>query len=193
KSGTYQWFRAVGKTLRDEQGKPLRVAGSLIDIQTLKDLHAERQAETKVLLQRFNLAAQTTMEGLWDMVVPDDLVFTDDTPFWWADRFRQMLGYRDEQDFPNRLDSWSNLLHPDHKAATLAAFSAHLMDYSGQTPYDVEYQLKLKSGAYQWFRAVGKTLRDEQGKPLRVAGSLIDIQTLKDLHTERQSETKRKR
>ncbi|MBC7921850.1 MAG: PAS domain-containing protein, partial [Ferruginibacter sp.] len=139
------------------------------ELQATQEEVARRQTESSALLQRFNLTAQATMEGLWDMVVPADLVFTDETPFWWADRFRQMVGYRDEQDFPNRLDSWSNLLHPDHKAATLAAFNAHLIDYSGQTPYDVEYQLKLKSGTYQWFRAVGKTLRDEQGKPLRVA------------------------
>ncbi len=142
---------------------------------------AKNQAETAHILQRLNLVTQTSTEGLWDMTVPDNMVFQDDTPFWWADRFRQMVGYTNEQDFPNRLDSWANLLHPDHKAPTLAAFNAHLVDLSGQTPYDVEYQLKLKNGQYKWFRAVGKTVRDENGKPLRVAGSLIDIQALKDL------------
>ncbi|MBD0259549.1 MAG: PAS domain-containing protein, partial [Cytophagales bacterium] len=141
------------------------------------------QAETAHILQRLNLVTQTSTEGLWDMTVPDDMVFQDDTPFWWADRFRQMVGYTDEQDFPNRLDSWANLLHPDHKAPTLAAFNAHLVDLTGQTPYDVEYQLKLKNGPYRWFRAVGKTVRDENGKPLRVAGSLIDIQALKELNS----------
>ena len=60
--------------------------------------------------------------------MPDNLETHDDTPFWWADNFRRMLGYESEIDFPNRLDSWSNLLHPDH------AFSRHLMDFSGNTP-----------------------------------------------------------
>ncbi|MBC7920406.1 MAG: PAS domain S-box protein [Ferruginibacter sp.] len=148
--------------------------------QNMKEME-QQQTEAKDLLQRFALVTQTTTEGLWDMAVPENLDIQNHTPFWWADRFRQMLGYANERDFPNRLDSWANLLHADHKAATLAAFSAHLLDYSGQTPYDVEYQLQLKGGAYKWFRAVGKTLRDGQGKPLRVAGTLIDIQTLKDL------------
>ncbi|HEX8529890.1 MAG TPA: PAS domain-containing protein, partial [Cytophagales bacterium] len=141
------------------------------------------QTETAHILQRLNLVTQTSTEGLWDMTVPDNMVFQDDTPFWWADRFRHMVGYTNEEDFPNRLDSWANLLHPDHKAATLAAFNAHLTDLSGQTPYNVEYQLKLKNGQYRWFRAVGRTVRDEHGKPLRVAGSLIDIQALKDLNS----------
>jgi PAS domain S-box-containing protein len=139
------------------------------------------QKDTNEALQKFDLAARTTTEGLWDMTVPEDLVFKDETPFSWSDRFRQMLGYTNEQDFPNRLDSWSNLLHPDHKSDTLAAFGAHLLDFSGETPYNVEYQLLLKNGSYRWYRAVGNTLRNEEGKPLRVAGTLIDIQPLKDL------------
>ena len=114
-----------------------------------------------------------------DMAVPESLEFKDDTYFWWADRFRDMLGYKNETDFPNRLDSWANLLHPDHKQITLDAFSASLMDFSGNTPYDVEYQLKLKNGQYKWFRAVGKTARDKNGKPI-TAGTLIDIQMMKD-------------
>ncbi len=142
-----------------------------------------KQAEMARLLEKFNLVTQTTTEGVWDMIVPENLEFKDHTPFQWADRFRQMLGYSNEQDFPNRLDSWANLLHPDHKQRTLAAFSAHLLDFSGHTPYDVEYLLKLKDGQYKWFRAVGNTLRDEHGKPKRVAGTLIDIQALKDLNT----------
>jgi PAS domain-containing protein len=142
---------------------------------------AKNQVETAHILQRLNLVTQTSTEGLWDMTVPDNMVFQDDTPFWWADRFRQMVGYTNEQDFPNRLDSWANLLHPDHKAPTLEAFNAHLVDLSGQTPYDVEYQLKLKNGHTAGSGPWARTVRDENGKPLRVAGSLIDIQALKEL------------
>jgi len=31
----------------------------------------------------------------------------------WSHAFRQILGYHDILDFPNKLDSWSNLLHPE--------------------------------------------------------------------------------
>ena len=30
----------------------------------------------------------------------------------WSDEFRRMLGYRDANDFPDVLESWSDLLHP---------------------------------------------------------------------------------
>ena len=139
-----------------------------------------RQDESHKLLQKFELVTNTTTEGLWDMEVPKDSI-DDNTPFIWSDRFRKMLGYFGEKDFPNVLHSWSDLLHPDQKQHILNAFSEHLSDLSGRTPYDVEYQLKLKDGSYRWFRAVGNTVRDEKGNPLRVAGSLIDIQGIKDI------------
>jgi PAS domain S-box-containing protein len=102
-----------------------------------------------------------------------------ETPFWWSEQFRKLLGFQDERDFPNVLDSWGSRLHHTDKDRTFAAFAAHLKDRSGRTPYDIEYQLRMKSGEYRWFLARGYTLRDEKGNPLRVAGSLRDIHSEK--------------
>lgn len=113
--------------------------------------------------------------GLWDMSVQGGDVANPDNPFEWSQDFRQMLGFENEQDFPNKLDSWSNLLHPDHKDATLKAFSESLQDSSGMTLYDVEYQLQRKDGSYHWYRAAGDVERDGDGNPVRIVGSLFDI------------------
>lgn len=115
------------------------------------------------------------MAGLWDMKVQGDDVSNPNNPFEWSQDFRYMLGFTDENDFPNRLDSWSNLLHPDHKDPTLKAFADALNDTSGMTVYDVEYQLKRKDGTYHWYRAAGDAERDENGKPVRIVGLLYDI------------------
>ena len=176
KNGDYRWFRARGATLRDAHGVPLRVAGSLADIT------AERQcdAELDKTLTRFELARELLVEGLWDMEVVAGDPLNPKNAFWWSRQFRQLLGFTDEHDFPDVLDSWASRLHPDDKAATLQAFGAHLNDRSGRTPYDVEYRLQCKSGQYRWFRAVGQTRRDGDGTPLRVVGALIDIHTEKE-------------
>jgi FOG: PAS/PAC domain len=107
-------------------------------------------------------------------VVPVDPV-NPNNEFIWDNELRQMLGYKDEEDFPNILDSWASRLHPDDKEWVLKAFNDHMTDYSGNTPYDVEYQLQLKTGEYRWFRATGTTIRNKDGVPLRVAGALFDI------------------
>lgn len=113
--------------------------------------------------------------GLWDMTVEGGDVTNPSNPFEWSQDFRSMLGFTDESDFPNKLDSWSNLLHPDHKEITLQAFSDSLKDASGMTIYDVEYQLQRKDGSYHWYRAAGDVQRDADGNPQRIVGSLYDI------------------
>ena len=140
-----------------------------------EDSLSEAEKEIQSLKVRFELVSKSSSEGLWDMTYPSNGELLPDTPFWWSDQFRSLVGFVNEKDFPNILDSWASRLHPNDKDRTFAAFSAHLNDKSGKTGYDIEYQLKMKSGEYRWFRAKGFTLRDSAGNPLRVAGSLKDI------------------
>ena len=129
----------------------------------------------RLINTRFELVNQAASEGLWDMTVVAGDPVNMANEFWWADKFRTMLGFSDEHDFPNVLSSWADRLHPEDKERTLTAFAAHLNDRSGKTPYDIEYRLQRKDGSYGWYRARGATLRDSEGVPQRVAGSLAEI------------------
>jgi len=132
-------------------------------------------------LAKLNLVIQATKIGLWDMEVVQNDPINPSNKFSWSDEFRHMLNFTDENDFPNVFSSWSNLLHPDDKEATLNAFLNHLLDTSGKTPYNVEYRLMRKTGEYAYYRASGETIRDENGNPLRVAGALMDITDTKNM------------
>jgi PAS domain S-box-containing protein len=142
--------------------------------------HLLLQEQLHTARLRFELAGKS--EALWDMEYPQDGRLLPDTPFWWSEHFRTLLGFRDERDFPNVLDSWGSRLLPTDTERTFAAFAAHLQDRSGRTSYDIEYQLQLKSGEYRWFLARGYTMRDSKGNPLRVNGSLRDIHAEKMLN-----------
>lgn len=124
---------------------------------------------------QLNLVLAASKMGLWDMIVDAGNPVSPKNAFTWTPEFRAMLGYTDENDFPDILESWSNQLHPDHHDITLEAFAAHLTDHTGNTPYDVEYLLQRKTGEYRWYRATGETTRDANGVPLRVVGVLKDI------------------
>ena len=124
---------------------------------------------------KYELAGNALGIALWDMEVNSADPINPKNVFTWSDEFRHKLGFNDERDFPNILQSWSDRLHPDDKERTLEAFAAHLSDYSGETPYDLEYRLATKSGQYRFFHAFGNTLRGEFGIPLRVAGAILDI------------------
>ena len=172
KSGDYRWFRATGTTIRDARGVPLRVAGALFDIhdKKIKDLEMES------LLTRFDLISHSLEEGPWDMTVIAGDPVNPHNEFWWSPQFRKLLKFTSERDFPNVLSSWSDRLHHEDKDRVLTAFAAHLNDYSGRTPYSIDYRLCLKDGEYRWFHANGQTARDAQGVPQRVAGTIRDIQ-----------------
>jgi len=177
KTGEYAYYRASGESIRDKDGNALRVAGALMDITDAKNMMMEKELQ----LAKLNLVVQGTKIGLWDMeVVHDDPVNPNNT-FIWSDEFRHMLGYTDENDFPNLLSSWSDLLHPEDKEATLNAFANHMLDRTGKTPYDVEYRLLRKTGEYAYYRASGESIRDKDGNALRVAGALLDITDTKNM------------
>lgn len=124
---------------------------------------------------QLNLILSASKMGLWDMVIDPTDPTGKKNAFTWTPEFRAMLGFKDESDFPNVLESWSDRLHPDHHDKTLAAFEKHMTDTTGNTPYDVEYLLQLKNGEYRWYKATGETTRDANGVPLRVVGVLKDI------------------
>ena len=171
KNGSYRSFHAFGATLRDKNGVPLRVAGALEDITEKKQIQEQLETET----MRFKLLQKSIHIALWDMTVDPDDPVSGNNEFWWSDEFRRLLGFSGEYDFPNVLHSWSDRLHPEDKDRTLNAFAAHLNDYSGRTPYNIEYRVKRKSGEYIWLKADGSTLRTPGGVPIRVVGSVEDI------------------
>lgn len=178
KNGTYRHFRDFGSTLRNSRGLPVRMAGGLDDITDSLQMKEEVDTTGDALVDsnlRLDLLTQGMNVALWDMIVDPADPVNGNNEFWWSDKFRNLLGFTDETDFPNITASWSDRLHPEDKVRTLQAFADHIGDYSGRTPYNLVYRLKLKNGEYRHFHAVGATMRDENGRPLRVAGGLKDI------------------
>ena len=110
--------------------------------------------------------------GMWSMDFDERGVMTD---VEWSAEFRRMLGYKDETDFPNRLESWSDLLPDDDRARVLKEYTDTIEDYTGQKTYDVEYQLRTKDRGWRWFHAVGRLSRREDGTPITYVGLFADI------------------
>jgi len=170
-SGEYKYYRVVGDAIRDKDGIPTYMAGTVMDINDEKLAVIDK--ETSEL--RLNLLQECIQVALWDMKADTNDPVNGDNKFWWSQEFRHMLGFNNEHDFPNLLESWTNRLHKEDKEKTISAFLAHIMDETGQTPYNVEYRIEHKDGHYLWIKAGGATLRDSDGTPLRVVGTLEDI------------------
>ena len=102
----------------------------------------------------------------------------------WTDVFRNMLGYEGEEDFPNRLDSWSNLLHEEDKEYVMKEYWDTVRDYTGQKTYDVKYRLLTKNAGWRWFHAAGRLSRREDGSPVTFVGFFIDIDDKKRMEAQ---------
>jgi PAS domain S-box-containing protein len=136
-------------------------------IVTLRNqIQIRKKAELALRLSegRFQLAVRGSTDGLWDRNLSTDEVY-------FSDRYRELLGYSAE-DFPGTFASFESCLHPDEKAEVLKKVAAHLEQ---RQLYDAEYRLRTKSGEYRWFRGRGQAVWDNQGRAIRMAGSITDI------------------
>jgi PAS domain S-box-containing protein len=155
-----------------------------------QDISQRKQNEVQLTeaVQRFDLATSATKEGLWEMEIVGKDPINPDAEIWWSKKYLDILGYN-ETEFPNKLNSWLSRIHPDDKDWVSKTFLSHIIDTSGQSPYDVEYRILHKNGQYIWLAAIAETLRDSQGNPRKIAGSIRDITRRKKAEKELLNQT----
>jgi PAS domain S-box-containing protein len=172
--GRYRWLRFRGRNVRDEHGKPVRWAGSVSDIDALEIAEeALRRSE-----ERYQLAVLGSTEGLWDWDTRSDMLFL-------SARCQELLWDHVGEPLRPRRD-WIAVTHyhPDDVAQVRAAISAHL---HGHTQHmKVEYRLRHHSGDWHWYRQRGVAVRDADGRPYRMAGSMEDIDDRKQAESQRE-------
>jgi len=113
---------------------------------------------------RYAVSVAGTQDGLWDW----NILTGED---YLSPRWKEILGYED-YEIDNVLESFTDALHPDDRVRAMAAVTAHLED---RAPYDLECRLRRKEGDYVWVRARGQAKWDEDGTPVRMAGSISDL------------------
>ncbi len=129
----------------------------------------ERKRQEHELLnvnERLRFILEGSQDGAWDTNL-------EAGEFYYSQRFAEMMGYHPNELAPS-IETWMNNIHPDDVAKVNQALQDYL---TGQVPvYEYEHRLRHKSGEWIWILARGKvTLRDEQGKPIRMAGTISDI------------------
>jgi len=115
--------------------------------------------------ERYALAARGANDGLWDWnLVSGEIYFSP--------RWNHMLGNAESEQWADP-DEWFKRIHDDDRERVRAEIAAHC---ANKTPEFVsEYRMRHNSGGYVWMLSRGIAIRDESGKPIRMAGSQTDV------------------
>ncbi len=189
KDGAVRWIEDYGHFVHTDRYGDLFYV--FVEDATEKHLKEINDAETAQLAQErlealealehettaLKLVHEILRSGMWTMEFDRQGQMTS---VFWSQDFRAMIGYQDEEDFPNVLSSWSDLLHPEDHDRVLKEHYATIEDYTGKKLYNVEYRLLTKDRGYRWFRAAGKLSRREDGTPITYVGMFVDITESKE-------------
>lgn len=133
------------------------------------------QEQLRIQEERHKLAMRNSNIGTWDWDIENgDAIFNEE--------YTQMLGY-DVDNFPPIYESWEATLHPDDKDEALERLAAH---FSGETEeYVMEFRMLTSEKKWKWILGRGKVCsRGENGRPLRMVGTHMDLTQQKKLHQE---------
>lgn len=199
KDGVIRWIRDYGRFVRtslygdvfyvfveDATERHLREISDAHAVQVARErLEVLKQLEHETTALR--MVHEIFSSGMWSMEFNElgEMVSVN-----WSDEFRAMLGYHDETDFPNTLESWSDLLYEDDKEHVMEEFFGTITDYTGKKAYSVEYRLLTRDRGWRWFQAAGKLSRRADGTPITYVGIFVDITRQK--LTDEALETQRK-
>ncbi len=158
-NGEYRWFRLRGMAEHDADGQPTVMAGSIHDV------HQQKLVEDALDLaqRRFERAINGTQDGLWEMDVATDGA-------WCSPRLALILGYSVTQLETKHFAR--SLIHPEDVTKMAEVTASH---YRHNTPFDLEVRMKTRGGEYRWYRARAKAERDDNGRAIRLSGSLQDV------------------
>jgi PAS domain S-box-containing protein len=148
------------KPVHDETGQVSLLIPEGRDITVSKKI----QEELRKSQQRWQLAIQSTGDGIWDWNVQTNEVY-------YSPRWKEMRGYHNDEIRDN-FEQWAELIHPDDYELVMKALEQH---FTKRLPFHLEYRTLHRDGSYRWILTQGQAVWDEIGQILRMVGAETDI------------------
>jgi signal transduction histidine kinase len=130
---------------------------------------AEARAALQASNDLFEAAARSSRLGIWDWdLQTGDLLIVAN---YLQDRNdRSLLASR------TTIAAFTELMHPDDQGMVMQRVNTALRQHK---PYEAEFRIRRDNGVYIWVLARAEATRDETGKPVRMIGSLEDVDQIR--------------
>jgi two-component system sensor histidine kinase UhpB len=122
-------------------------------------------SRARAACERFELVARASNDAIYDW----DLITNR---IWWSDGFQNLFGYTMSELEPT-IESWTNRVHPEDKERAIDGL--HKAIESGRKFWSDEYRFRRKDGSYAYLHDQGTIFHNEEGKPVRMLGGMMDI------------------
>jgi len=171
--GRHLWVRTQGFADR-LNGRAVRIYGTFQDVTDRRQAENERKARE----QQLQLALRGGNLGLWDWDLASGRLSVNE--FWLT-----MLGL-DPDGPPPTADTWHSLVHPDDYATLDRIVEQVVMNPAGRD-FEAEVRARHRDGHFVWILDKGAVVeRAADGRPLRVAGTHLDITDRRQAEAQRQ-------
>ena len=166
KNGTLYWESALIAPITGRNGQITNFLAIKEDITENKRV----QDELVRSKEQFDLAVNGSRDGIWDWDLRNNKLYL-------SPRWKQIIGYNDDE-LPNAYASFAERIHPEDKPRVLEYIDRYLANQIEF--YTIEFRFRHRDGSFRWILARGAALRDQNGKPYRMAGSHTDITARKE-------------
>lgn len=131
----------------------------------------QRQIDEQAYEQEMRDVRELTHAARWTAKFDDQQEISET---WASDELRYILGYDNEDEFPNTIDLIDKSIHPEDLPAVRKAF-ADAVGGAKDSLFDCQFRVKHKNGTYIWVRGAAKFRRDITGAVRSCIGIFVDI------------------
>lgn len=147
-----------------DKGQLVETIRAVLEGSALRDRLGASHAALRKFEERSRFLSQATGEAAWDWDLQTGRV-------WRGGAYEQLCGYTPEE-ISSDLDWWKERVHPEDRAAVIAAFDAALVGEEQELV--LLYRLRRRDGSYAHVLDRGFVLQD-QSRPARIVGFAREV------------------